>query len=84
MGLINPAVKGMWGPLVDPNIWIQTLRFAIVKNEAGLDPIKGAAPTALSKDNWASLFDPGLGWSPADINHSGNGEDIVLWFSTDR
>jgi hypothetical protein len=82
-GLVNPAVKGMWGPLVDPGIWIQTLRLAVVNNEAVLDPTKGATPAALSKDNWASLFDPGLGRAPADINKGGNGEDIVLWFSSE-
>ena len=77
---VHPAVKGMWGPLVDPDIWIQTLRIAIVKNDPKFDPNRGVAPNALSKPDWKSLFDPGLRATPADISA---GDDIVLWYSAE-
>lgn len=75
----NPQ-DGMWGPLVDPKIWIQTIRIAVTKNDAGIDPAKGVAPTALSKDDWESLFKPGLRPAPDPII---SGADIVLWYSTE-
>jgi hypothetical protein len=79
-GMTKAAAKGMWGPLVDPAIWIQTIRFAVVKNDPRLDPTKGAAPSALSKDEWQLLFDPGLRPTPQDIS---TGDDIVLWYSAE-
>ncbi len=72
--------QGAWGPLVDPGIWIQTLRVAVVKNDPKLDPNRGVAPAALTKADWKSLFDPGLRSAPADIYA---GEDIVLWYSAE-
>ncbi len=77
---MHPAVQGMWGPLVDPGIWIQTLRVAVVKNNPRLDPNRGIAPSALGKDDWKSLFNPGLRSTPIDISI---GDDIVLWCSAE-
>ena len=76
----NPAITGMWGPLVDPGIWIQSVRIAVTKNESRLNPDSGVGPRALSKPDWKSLFDPSLRATPADISA---GEDIVLWYSAE-
>jgi hypothetical protein len=70
---------GIWGPLVDPAIWIQTIRVALVKNDPKLDPAK-APLTSLTKEDWSSLFDPGLRVAPDDIM---NGDDIVLWYAAE-
>jgi hypothetical protein len=78
-GMVNPDVKGMWGPLLDPKIWIQSLRVAVVKNEPRLDPTRGAALSSLSTANWQALFDRGV--RPPDPIAAG--EDIVLWFSAE-
>ncbi|EOD66601.1 hypothetical protein [Amycolatopsis vancoresmycina] len=87
--LVDPAVwpagvaprtaplGGMWGPLVDPAIWIQSIRFAVTKNDPRLDPNR-VALNLLSKEDWKSLFTPGLRQHPQDISA---GDDIVLWFS---
>jgi hypothetical protein len=72
--------SGMWGPLVDPGIWIQSLRIAVTKNDARLDPARGAPLANLSKAHWKSLFNPGLRSVPADISA---GDDIVLWYSAE-
>jgi hypothetical protein len=69
----------MWGPLVDPGIWNQTLRVAIVKNDQRLDPNRGAKPTELSKNNWFSLFSSGEDAPPPEPISAG--ADIVLWYS---
>lgn len=76
----NPVTNGRWGPIVDPNIWMQTIRFAIVKNDPRLDPTRGVPNASLSRDDWKTLFDPGLRAAPDDIM---NGADIVLWFSVE-
>jgi hypothetical protein len=77
---VHPAIQGMWGPLVDPAIWIQSLRLAVVKNDPRLDPNRGVALSALSKDDWKSLFNPGLGPTPSSIS---TGDDLVLWYSAE-
>jgi hypothetical protein len=65
--------------MVDPAIWMQSIRLAVVKNEPSLDPNQpDVALSSLSKDDWASLFDPGLKRGPADIY---DGADLVLWLS---
>jgi len=76
----NPVTNGMWGPVVDPNIWMQTIRLAVVKNEARLDPTRGASASSLSRADWKTLFDPGLRATPDAIS---SGADIVLWFSVE-
>lgn len=79
-GAPNSLLHAMWGPIVDPAIWIQTLRIAVAKNDARLDPNRGSPPQALSKADWKSLFDPGLGRPPEKI---ADGSDIVLWYSAE-
>lgn len=79
-GLLPNPAKGMWGPLLDPNIWIQTLHVAVAKNDPKLDPNRGVAPGAMSKAIWETLFDPGLRSTPQDISA---GEDIVLWYAAE-
>lgn len=81
--VINSPAAGMWGPLVDPAIWIQSIRVAVVKNDPSLDPSKGVAASALSKNDWKSLFKPGLRAAPTDIEGKGSGADIVLYYSTE-
>jgi hypothetical protein len=76
----RPGVTGTWGPLVDPGIWMQTIRIAVVKNDPKLDPNAGAALTALSTADWKALFNPGLRATPDDISA---GADIVLWLSAE-
>jgi hypothetical protein len=85
-GGVPAAVSGRpWGTgamrvLVDPNVWIQTIRVAIAKNDASLDPNAGAALTSLSRDAWETLFTPGLRATPDDIYA---GAEIVYWYSTE-
>lgn len=75
----NPVTAGKWGPVVDPNIWMQTIRIAIVTNDPRLDPARAPAAN-LTRADWKTLFDPGLGRAPADISA---GDDIVLWYSVE-
>jgi hypothetical protein len=77
---LKSAVKGMWGPVLDPGIWMQTVRVAIVKNDPRLDPDKGVALKDLSIATWDKLFNPTLRTTPLDIE---GGDDIVLWFSSE-
>ena len=70
-------VRSMWGPLVDPAIFVQNIRLAVVKNHARLDPDRGAAAADMSTDEWARAFEQG---APEDI---GDGADLVLWFSVE-
>jgi hypothetical protein len=78
-GVTGPQgqLGGMWGPLVDPAIWTQSIRFAVTKNDPRLDPNR-VALNQLSKEDWKTLFNPGLRANPTDISQ---GENIVLWFS---
>jgi hypothetical protein len=77
---MTSAQSGMWGPLVDPGIWMQSLRIAVTKNDPKLDPTRGVALTNLSKADWKTLFNPGLRSVPDDISA---GDDIVLWYSSE-
>jgi hypothetical protein len=72
-------VNGMWGPLVDPAIWIQTIRIAVTKNDPRLDPDR-VGPGGTSTKDWSAAFMPGLRPVPEDISQ---GEDIVLWYSAE-
>ena len=76
----RPELKGTWGPLVDPRIWMQSIRLAIVKNDAKLDPTAGVPLNSLSTADWKALFNPGLRATPDDISA---GADIVLWYSAE-
>jgi hypothetical protein len=72
-------VDGMETALVDPAIWMQTQWLAITKYDPKLDPMaKGVTLESLSKAKWATLFNPGLRATPAEI---ADGAEIVLWFS---
>jgi hypothetical protein len=75
----NPITAGKWGPLVDPNIWMQTLRVAIVKNDPKLDPTAGVPASNLSKPEWKTLFDTGSR-PPDDVSA---GDDLVMWYSVE-
>jgi hypothetical protein len=75
-----PGVSSdMWGPLLDPGVWMQTLRVAVSLNDKSLDPAFGATAATMTRNDWESMF-TGLRSKPEPI---GSGADIVLWFSTD-
>jgi hypothetical protein len=76
---MSPSQQGMWGPLVDPGIWMQSIRVAVTKNDARLDPMRGAALASLSKSDWKTLF---TSFRPAPDDISA-GDDLVLWYSTE-
>jgi hypothetical protein len=81
-GLTNLPVSGSGGGtlLVDPRIWIQTIKVAVALNDPSLDP--NAAGTALSSlclQDWKSLF-TGLRAKPKDIS---KGAEIVCWYSAE-
>jgi hypothetical protein len=76
----HPWAGGSLRTLVDPKIWIQSIRVAVVKNEKSLDPNQpGVQLQNLSKEDWQTLF-TGLPRAPTDIY---NGDDIILWYSTE-
>jgi len=65
---------------VDPNIWMQTIRVAVTKNDGYLNPNSPGLPlSSLCPTDWDSLF-TGLRATPQDIEA---GDDIVLWYSAD-
>lgn len=88
-----PEIDGTGGPAgfatrfwgsdrlqVDPNIWMQTLRIGVTKNEPALNPNHtSTALESLCTERWEELFTR-LRSAPADIEA---GEDIVLWYSAD-
>lgn len=66
--------------LVDPSIWIQSIRVAVIHNDPTLDPnVAGVTLEQLSKEDWKSLF-TGLRSEPLDISE---GTDIVCWYSVE-
>lgn len=67
--------------LVDPMIWIQTIKIAVAKNDAALDPGRGAQLQNLMTEDWQTLF-TSLRATP-DALTSGNGDDIVFWYSSE-
>lgn len=58
-----------------PNIWIQSVQFAIVKYKRETDPNFVADMSKLSSSNFYTLFNS---HTPADISA---GDNIVLWYS---
>jgi hypothetical protein len=83
-GVPPTAVAQPWGAaggsrvLVDPAVWIQTIRFAVVKNDPGRDPTRpGVSMDSLSRDDWESLF---TGRPPEEILA---GDDLVFWYSAE-
>lgn len=83
-GVPSTAVAHPWGAaggsrvLVDPGIWIQTIRVAVVKNDPARDPTQpGVTVDRLSRDDWETLFSAR---PPEDIY---SGDDLVLWYSTE-
>lgn len=84
-GVPLPVQSHPWGggstrTLVDPGIWIQTIRAGVVKNDRSLDPTQTTNPPgSLSRETWESLF-TSLRGAPALI---AGGDDIVLWYSTE-
>ena len=66
--------------LVDPRIWIQSIRVAVTENDPLLDPDRpGVALEGLCKVDWKSLF-TGLRAAPREI---AAGADIVCWYSAE-
>jgi hypothetical protein len=63
-------------PLVDPRIWIQSIRIAVTEAHASLDPARRTA-SQLSFADWKSLF---TGYR-AIPNNIYAGADIVTWLS---
>jgi hypothetical protein len=66
--------------VLKPDVGERGSGVAIVKNEARLDPTRGAAASSLSLADWKTLFDPGLRAAPDAIS---SGADIVLWYSVE-
>ena len=76
----DPIASGIRGALVDPAVWIQTLRIAVTKEDGRLDPnARGARPEDLVQENWSRLFTT-LRAQPLDIH---DGADLVLWYSAE-
>ena len=73
-----------WGrairTLVDPDVWIQTIRVAVTKNDPALDPTRsGVTLDSLSREDWPTLFSS-VRPTPDSIEAGG---DLVLWYSTE-
>jgi hypothetical protein len=66
-------------PLVDPGIFMQTIRVAVTKNSARLDPARKNL-VDLSDSTWETLFETNNTPPPEHIADGGN---IVLWYSTE-
>lgn len=76
----HPAYGGKWGPLLDPKIWVQTIRIAIVKNHPELDPTRsGVQLKDLSKPDFYDLFTK----RSRDPNDIEKGADLVAWYSAE-
>jgi hypothetical protein len=83
-GVPPGAVAHPWGAagggrvLVDPAVWIQTIRVAVAKNDPAWDPTQRRVRLdSLSRDDWEALF---ASRPPDDILA---GDDLVLWYSTE-
>jgi hypothetical protein len=66
-------------PLMDPGIFMQTIRVAVTKNQSRFDPAKQRL-VDLSDARWESLFENHDTPPPEDIH---DGADIVLWYSSE-
>jgi hypothetical protein len=79
---VPPGAAGYWWQrdgmriLVDPAIWIQTIRVAVTRADPLNPNTPGVRLEQLSKEDWASLFTR----LPALIE---DGDDIVLWYSAE-
>lgn len=74
MPFLRPAT-----PLVDPGIFMQTIRVAVTKNGQRFDP--ALTPLAdLSKRYWEPLFET-RNYPPPELIQ--DGADIVLWYSAE-
>jgi hypothetical protein len=67
-----------FAPLVDPNIFMQTLQIAVTRNSPRLDPAQ-RRNYELTEDDWSYLF-TSLRSDPWPIK---DGNDIVLWYTTE-
>ncbi len=76
-GAREKAFRDSYGVLVDPQIWIQSVRFAVTLNDPELDPERGAKISDMTKPVWRETFQ-GLRAHPQDISMP---SDIVLWYS---
>lgn len=76
---VRARVPLSYGIMVDPRIWIQSIRVAVTLNDPTLDPNQGVALSSLSRPDWKTLF-TGLRATPRDIYAP---SDIVLWYSTE-
>lgn len=86
--LFNPqttrqdGLGSMWGPLVDPRIYSQTIRMAVIKNS---NISYEADAKLMSLENWASLFlskyDDKNAEKARPPSYLYDGYDIVLWLS---
>jgi hypothetical protein len=66
--------------LIDPLIWIQSIRVAVVLDDSALDPnASGVSLERLSHEDWGTLF-AGRNKPPGDIS---GGANIVCWYSTE-
>ena len=76
----SPLAGGIRGALVDPSIWMQTIRVAVTLNEPTLDPHNpGVRPEDLCREDWKTLF-TSLRSTPIDIFSGG---DLVFWYSAE-
>ena len=74
----HPAFAGVRGALVDPRVWMQSIRIGVVKHDKALDPDVQLSVDLCQLD-WKTLFTK-LRASPSDIEA---GDDIVLWYSVE-
>ena len=66
-------------PLVDPGIFMQTIRVAVSKNDPRLDPARTAFDK-LTASEWEELFEKQNTPPPQPID---TGDDIVFWYSAE-
>jgi hypothetical protein len=73
-------VEGLGTMLIDPRIWIQTIKVAVTENDPALDPDQaGVTAGKLCTEDWQAAF-TGLRATPREI---AAGADIVCWYSSE-